>query len=182
MTGYPILQSERLLLRKIELRDIENLIKYASNDKVSNNLFNYPNPYTEKDALARIAGINEGFKDKNRFAFVITIPPKDELIGEIGIRLETEHNKAEIGYWIAEPYWGKGIATEAVAAALKFGFEELKLNKIFATCFDRNKTSGKVLEKNKMILEGTLKQEYFFKGEYRDSLHFRLTRDEYMSS
>ncbi|MER3328302.1 MAG: GNAT family protein, partial [Candidatus Kapaibacterium sp.] len=113
--------------------------------------------------------------------FTITQKDENELIGEIGLRLETEHNKAEIGYWIAEPYWGKGIATEAVAAVIKFGFEEIKLNKIFATCFDGNDVSGKVLEKNSMILEGNLKQEYFFKGEYRDSLHYRITKDEYLN-
>lgn len=179
MTEYPILQSERLLLRKIELRDIENLINYASSDKVSDNLFNYPNPYTEKDALARIAGINEGFKDKNRFAFVITIPPKDELIGEIGIRLETEHHKAEIGYWISEPYCNNGYATEAISAILRFGFVELGLNKIYATRFSSNFASGKVLEKNSMQQEGILRQEYYFKGQFRDSIRYSITKDQY---
>ena len=181
MTQHPTLNTERLILRRMELTDLPNLVKYASNKKVSDNVFGYPYPYLEEDAIARMNTVIEGFKNKHRFIFTITQKGENELIGEIGLRLETEHNKAEIGYWIAEPYRGKGIATEAVAAVLKFGFEEIKLNKIFATCFDGNDVSGKVLEKNRMILEGNLKQEYFFKGEYRDSLHYRMTKDEYLS-
>ncbi len=182
MTQHPTLHTERLVLRRMELTDLPNLVKYASNKKVSDKVFGYPYPYLEEDAIARMNTVLEGFKNKNRFIFAITQKGEEELIGEIGMRLETEHSKAEIGYWIAEPYWGKGIASEAVSAILKFGFEELKINKLFATCFDGNDVSGKVLEKNGMVLEGVLKQEYFFKGEFRDSLQYRITRDEYMSS
>lgn len=181
MTQHPTLHTERLVLRRMEITDFPNLVKYASNKNVSDKVFGYPYPYLEEDAIARMNTVLEGFKNKNRFIFTITQKEENVLIGEIGLRLETEHNKAEIGYWIAEPYWGKGIATEAVAAVIKFGFEELKLNKIFATCFDGNKTSGKVLEKNGMILEGELKQEYIFKSEYRDSLNYRMTKDEYLN-
>lgn len=181
MAQHPTLNTERLLLRRMEITDLPNLMKYASNKNVSDKVFGYPFPYLEEDAIARINTVIEGFKNKNRFIFTITQKDENELIGEIGMRLETEHNKAEIGYWIAEPYWGKGIATEAVEAVLKFGFEELKLNKIFATCFDGNDVSGKVLEKNRMILEGELIQEYFFKGEYRDCLQYRMTMDEYLN-
>ena len=80
---------------------------------------------------------------------------------------------------MGEPFWDKGIATEAVAAMLKFGFEKVNLNKIYATHFLENESSGKVLVNNKMIKEAELK-EHFKNGEiYGSVIQYRLTKMEF---
>src|SRR5215831_16983417 len=135
METFPELFTERLHLRRIQLTDVPSLIKYVNNKKISDQILNIPFPYGEEEAIHRMNFIIEGFKNKQRFVFAITFKDKDELIGEIGLHLDKNNNNAQFGYWVAEPFWNNGIATEAVAAILKFGFEKLDLNKIYATHF-----------------------------------------------
>ena len=103
------------------------------------------------------------------------------MIGQIGLHIDKENNKAEIGYWIAEPFWGKGLASEANNSILKFGFEELKINKIYATHFINNPASGKVLINSKMIKEAELKDHYKKGKEYQTVFQYRLTLKEYLN-
>lgn len=122
----------------------------------------------------------QGFKNKERYVFAITFKNSDELIGEIGLHLDKSNDSAQFGYWIAEPFWGKGAASEATAAILKFGFIDLHLNKIYATHYPENPASGKVMLKNKMIKEAELKAQYKIDGSYRDVIQYRLTKAEYL--
>ena len=103
------------------------------------------------------------------------------MIGQIGLHIDKENNKAEIGYWITEPFWGKGLASEANNSILKFGFEELKINKIYATYFINNPASGKVLINSKMIKEADLKDHYKKGKEYQTVFQYRLTLKEYLN-
>ncbi|MBT8326768.1 MAG: GNAT family N-acetyltransferase [Bacteroidia bacterium] len=153
-----------------------------NNKIISDNIINIPYIYLEEDAIARFNFVLQGFKNEERYVFAITQKTEDELIGEIGIHLDSEHNRAEIGYWIGEPFWGLGIATEAVGAILKFGFEELLLNKIHATHYVDNPASGKVLANNKMILEAELKDQYKMNDDYKSVYQYRLTRSEYLDT
>lgn len=97
----------------------------------------------------------QGFKNKARYVFGITLKESNEFIGEISLHLDNNNNLAQLGYWLGEPFWNKGIATEAAQAVLKFGFEKLNLNKIYATCHVENKASEKVLLNNGMIKNHT---------------------------
>jgi len=94
-------------------------------------------------------------------------------------KINKENNRAEFGYWVGEPFWGQGIATEAVAAILKFGFQELNLNKIYATHYLENPSSGKVLVNNKMINEAELKEHYKNGDVYGSVIQYRLTKKEF---
>lgn len=179
MKKFPELTTTRLTLRKIRLADLPSLIKYVNNKKISDNIINIPFPYGEEDAIFRMNFVNQGFKNEERFVFAIILKEQDELIGEIGLHLDKSNNRAEMGYWIGEPFWGKGIATEALAAILKFGFEEVKLNKIYATHYIENPSSGKVLLNNKMIKEAELKEHYKTESGYGSVIQYRLTKDEY---
>lgn len=179
MKDFPQLTTTRLVLRKIRTEDIPSLLKYCHNKKISDQILNIPYPYQEEDAIFRMNFVFQGFKNRERYVFAITLKEKDELIGEIGLHLDKANNTAQFGYWIAEPEWGKGIATEATAAILKFGFEELKLNKIYATHYPDNVASGKVMLNNKMIKEAELKEHYKVNNQYRDVLQYRLTASEY---
>lgn len=179
MNTFPELTTTRLRLRKIRVSDVPSLLKHVNNKNIADNIVNIPFPYEEEDAVSRMNFVLQGFKNKERFVFAICLADEDELIGEIGLHLDKDNNRAETGYWIAEPFWGKGIATEATAAILQFGFEELQLNKIHATHYLANSASGKVLLNNGMILEAELKDHYKNGASYGSVRMYRLTKEEY---
>lgn len=179
MKGFFILNALKLLLRTIRNEDIPSLVKYCNNPKISDQIINIPYPYGEEEAKKRISFVLEGLEKGERYVFAITLKGKDELIGEIGLHLDKTNNSAQFGYWIGEPFWGKGLATEALSAILKFGFEELNLNKIYATHYPENKASAKVMLNNKMIKEAEMKAHYKIGEEYRDVVQYRLTKEEY---
>jgi [ribosomal protein S5]-alanine N-acetyltransferase len=151
---FPELHTQRLLLRRITVEDIPALVKYASNRRISDNIINIPYPYEEPQAVFRISYVVQGFKNKQRFVFAIILKETQEMIGEISLHLAQQDKAAELGYWVGEPFWGKGMATEAVKAVLTFGFERLGLAAIFAECHVENMASQKVVSKNGMKRRG----------------------------
>jgi RimJ/RimL family protein N-acetyltransferase len=154
MDTFPELYTKRLKLRKISIEDIPSLVRYANNKKIADNILNIPYPYQEPDAVFRIGYVVQGFKIKARYVFAIILQSSEEFIGEISLHLENPKTTAQLGYWVGEPFWGKGIASEATAAVLKFGFEELDLALIFAECHVENKASEKVVLNNGMQRRG----------------------------
>jgi len=182
------LQTERLILNSLSYQDIPKIIEYLQNPKISENVINIPFPYFEKDAIFWINLANQGRQNGEAYNFAIRLKNKNNeikdeqnliFIGAIGITITQKHNRAELGYWIAEPFWNTGFVSEAVGKILEFSFEILELNKINSTHFIHNPASGKVMIKNKMIKEAEIK-EYFKKGsEYLDVIQYGLTRKEY---
>lgn len=154
MLVFPILFTNRLQLRKIEIDDVPALLKYGNNKRIADRIVNIPHPYDEPQAVFRIAYVNKGFKQKSHFCFAMVLKSSGELIGEISLHLQ--HDKAELGYWLGEPFWNQGLTSEAIAAVLKFGFERLALQQIYANCHLENVGSWKVLEKNGMLRGGSL--------------------------
>ena len=171
MNVFLQLNTTRLKLRKIQVEDVPSLVQYANNRKISDNILNIPYPYQEPDAVFRIGYVFQGFKNKTRYVFAIVVKDHEEFIGEISLHLDNAGNLAELGYWIGEPFWNKGIATEAVEAVLKFGFTQLNLNTIYATCHEENIASYKVLTNNGMIKDktnGSILRYSITKQEYED--------------
>ena len=169
MDVFPELYTDRLRLRRIQVEDIPLLVKYANNKKISDFVLNIPHPYQEPDAVFRISYVLQGFKSRVRYVFAIILKEKNEFIGEISLHMDNQKDLAQLGYWVGEPFWGKGIATEAAGAVLKFGFEKLGLDKIFATCHTENAASGKVLLNNGMAdsgINGNVIQYIMTKWEY----------------
>lgn len=166
-------------MRRVEARDIGALCKHANNKSISGNVLNMPYPYKEEDAIAWVDRAMQGYQSGERFIFAIVLKEINEFIGAIALNIDGRHNLGEMGYWIGESFWGKGIMTEAAKAVLKFGFEELDLHKIFATAFIDNGASAKVLLKNGMIKEGELKDHYKVNDVYKSVSQYRLTKDEY---
>lgn len=150
METFPELNTNRLTLRKISIEDIPSLVKYGNNKKIAHNILNIPYPYQEPDAVFRISYVFQGFKNKTRYVFAVILKQSEEMIGEISLHLDNS-KVAQLAYWIGEPFWNKGIATEAVEAILKFGLQRLNLDMIYAECSTENKASEKVLLNNKMI-------------------------------
>ncbi|MEY3242851.1 MAG: hypothetical protein RIR11_4290 [Bacteroidota bacterium] len=150
MEIFPELYTPRLKLRKIQIEDIDALVKYANNKKISDHIVNIPYPYREPDAVFRISYVVQGFKNKLRYVFAIILKETAEFIGEISLHFDNDKQVAQLGYWIGEPFWNQGIGTEAVQSILKFGFEKLHLSIIFATVHAENGASAQVLVKNSM--------------------------------
>ncbi len=185
MKAFPKIKTDRLILDQIKITDIPDIVAYAGNVKIVENTRTMPHPYREEDAIAWINMANEGFKAKNNYIFAIRSKENLDFMGGIGLTLDVQNNRAELGYWQAEPFWNQGFTTEAVKGILKFGFEALNLNKIIAVYLTTNEASGRVMIKNGMIKEAEFKDHDLKKGRtiedntYVSLIQYRLTKTEY---
>jgi RimJ/RimL family protein N-acetyltransferase len=179
MDAFPVIETDRIKLRKPGISDIPKIMEYANNPRIAEMTLNIPHPYEAKDAIAWLQMANEGFEDQSHFVFGICLLDGDEFIGGIGLNIEQKFNRAELGFWLAEPFWNQGYMTEAVIEVLAFGFDKLKLNKIYATHFWGNPASGKVMAKNGMIKEAELKEHIRKDDEYKSLIQYRVTRREF---
>lgn len=144
-------------IRAWQLSDAADLAHAISNKKVLDNLRDgLPYPYTEADAKEYITAMLDSPKD-SVFAWAITVD--DRAVGSIGVfRQQNIHRfTAEMGYYVAEEYWGKGISTIAVQKACEYVFNNSDIIRIFAEPFAFNKASCRVLEKAGFTCEGTLR-------------------------
>jgi len=149
---------ERVYLREWKIEDAPDLAAAINNKKVLDNLRDgIPYPYTEKDAAEFIAATLSAEKD-SQYAFAICLESK--AIGSIGVfRKDNVHRyTAEMGYYIAEPHWGKGIMSEAVRQMCAFIFEHTDIVRVFAEPYAHNDASCRVLEKAGLNFEGILRQ------------------------
>ncbi len=164
-------------IREWNLNDAKSLAKILSNQNILNNLRDgLPYPYTEKDATDYITAMLEA--DKNdTFAYAIDV--EGEVVGSIGVfRQSNIHSQtAELGYYLDEEYWGKGIMTDAVNQICKKIFDETNILRIFAEPFSYNAGSRKVLEKSGFAFEGILKNNAVKNEKPVDMAIYALTRD-----
>ena len=162
-------------LRKWDEADLDSLVKYANNSNVAKWLTNgFPNPYTHEDGKAYLSMIANDNPTK-----VFAIEANGEAVGSIGIFPQTDiHEKsAEIGYWLAEEYWGKGIITRAIQEIVEYGFRTFDIVRIFARPFSTNLKSQRVLEKTGFLLEARLKKALFKNEEFMDELIYAKLKD-----
>lgn len=176
---FPQLETEKLILRKLDLHDAPNMFSYFSKDEVTE-FYDLETFTSEKQADELIKRFATRYEAKKQIRWAITLREVDQLIGTIGFHaIETEHWKAEIGYELHPTYWGKGIMSEVIAAVIRYGFNEMKLNRIEAFYDPKNFSSGRVLEKNGFKYEGTLKQRYFEKGKFVDAAIRAIIKEDY---
>jgi len=162
------LQTERLTLRLHARSDIPALMRLIGAREVAATTLRIPHPYTEADAEDFIAGTQEELLNGSGLRLGIIVRESDTLCGGVGLRVEPDHRRAELGYWIGVPYWGKGYATEAAGAMLKYGFDTLQLHRIFASHFAGNLASATVLRKIGMRHEGRHRGHILKWGEFLD--------------
>lgn len=180
MIKIPKLLTDRLLLRGFTIEDAPVVKQLAGEKEIANTTLNIPHPYPEDAAKVWISGHSKSFNDGKEVNWAICLKESGEVVGAIGLILKFEHDKAETGYWIGIPYWNKGYATEALGAVIKYGFDILKLNKIYAHYFNRNPSSGKVMFKNGMHEEGYLRQDIIKDGAYEDIIYCSILRSEFI--
>ncbi len=163
-------------IRKWSLTDAAELAANLSNRKIQDNLRDgLPYPYTEQDAEEYIMAMISADPDKT-FAFAIVLD--DKVIGSIGVfRRENIHCRtAELGYYIGEAYWGKGIMTNAVQQTCEYVFAHSDILRIFAEPFSYNVASCRVLEKAGFQFEGVLRKNAVKNGKILDMKMYALVR------
>ncbi len=175
---FPELYTRRLYLGEIINKDIPDIVKYANNKNIAENTINMPSPYSIDDALVWMKMQRKGFETKKQMIFSIKKRDDDAFIGGVSLDVDFQHYKAEMGYWIAEPYWNNGFASEACNEILSYGFYRMDLNKIFATHFLFNGASEKVLQKIGMTKEALFKQHVFKEDRFFDVNQYRILRED----
>lgn len=164
-------------IRAWEMEDAYNLAAALNNKKIQDNLRDsIPYPYTVADAEMFISSMLRAEKD-SQYAWAITVDNK--AVGSVGVfRKDNIHRyTAEMGYYIAEPWWGKGICTIAVKEACNYIFKNTDILRIFAEPFAYNIASCRVLEKTGFVLEGTLRKNAIKNGKILDMKMYALVKE-----
>lgn len=165
-------------IRKWKLTDAKDIAVALSNKKIQDNLRDgLPYPYSEQDGIDFISSMLSANEDET-FAFAITLD--DKVIGSIGVfRQQNIHRQtAEMGYYIAEEHWGKGIMTDAVKQICEYVFKNSDILRIYAEPFAYNTGSCRVLEKAGFQYEGTLRNNAVKNGKVIDMKMYSLLREE----
>jgi ribosomal-protein-alanine N-acetyltransferase len=171
--------TDRLLLRPFGLADAPDVHRLCSAREIAESTLSIPHPYPEgaaEEFILRTRARDEADRSLN---LAIVQESDGALVGAIALDFEREHGRAEVGYWIGVPYWGRGYATEAAAAVVRHAFEVEGLNRVFAHHFTRNPASGRVLEKIGMRHEGTRRGHTLKWGEYLDSESLAILRSDW---
>ena len=162
-------------LRNWAWRDRDSIVRHANNRKISINLRDrFPYPYTTADARNWLDSVI-GFEPETNFAIDVA----GEAVGGIGFVLQHDvgRRSAEIGYWLGEEFWGRGIVTEALIAVTEHAFANYDLCRLYAHVFDWNGASARVLEKAGYELEGRMRKSVTKDGQTIDQLMYAIIRE-----
>lgn len=159
------------------MEDLPSLVKYANNFNIANNLTDaFPYPYSQEDGKRFIEMVSS--KDPLQ---VFCIEVNGEAAGGIGIHPQDDiHRKnAELGYWLAEPFWSQGIISRAVALAVDHAFKTFEITRVFARPYGRNMASQRVLEKNGFVFEGKFEKTLYKNGQFEDELIYAIRKEQW---
>jgi len=176
----PVIQRTGYTLRPWQPGDAPGLVRHGNNHRVARNLRDaFPYPYTVRDAQNWLEGISG-----NRDDLILAIEVNGEAAGGIGIHhmKDVYRYNGEIGYWLSEDYWGKGIMTDAVGAVVRHAFTHTRWLRIFANIFENNPASMKVLEKNGFALEAIHKRSVMKEGVLMDEYLYALLKEKWKAN
>lgn len=175
---FPLLKTERCILRKIEQEDAPEILFLRSDKHIMRYLDREPMTSLE-EAQIFISKIDESLSIGNGISWGICLGDNSKLIGKIGLwRIIKEHHRAEIGYALHPHLWEKGIMSEVLKEVIRYGFDELKLHSIEANVNPKNEASIKLLERQNFVREGYFKENYYYKGIFLDSAIYSLIAPE----
>jgi ribosomal-protein-alanine N-acetyltransferase len=175
MHSPPTLETARLQLRPYTDADIAELVPLIGTREVAATTLRIPHPYTERDAREFFALLH----DPRKIWLAITLRGDGRQIGGVGLTVDDQHQHAELGYWLGEPYWRQGYATEAAREMLRYGFDTLQLHRIFASHFKHNPASGRILVKLGMRYEGCQREHICKWDQFIDSELYGMLRQDW---
>ena len=161
-------------IRSFRSQDAEALAGYANNRNVSRNLRDvFPYPYTIAHAETWIS-----FAAQQSTETDFAIADASEFIGGIGLRLQRDvHRRSgEVGYWLGEPFWGRGIATMCLQAFTEYAFSQFDLLRLYGYVYEWNPASARVMEKAGYVCEGRLRKSVVKEGQVLDQFLYAITR------
>jgi ribosomal-protein-alanine N-acetyltransferase len=173
-TPFPNLETERLILRRIDKNDCEEILALRGNAETMKYI---PRPLAKnlEDAMEHIVMIDSKIENNEAINWAITLKDNPKLIGIIGhYRIKPEHFRAEVGYMLLPEFHGKGIITEAIKTAIRYGFDQMKLHSIEGVIDPRNIASEKVLQKNGFVKEAHLLENEYYDGQFLDTVIYSL--------
>lgn len=169
---FPVLATERLVLRELRPSDAEQVFAFRSDPLVMRHV-SRPLARSVEEASALIDLITSTVAATDAVQWAMTLKGTDALIGIIGFwRMQKEHHLAELGYSLQRAHWGQGLMTEAIGAVVDFGFKTLGFHKVEAITRPGNAGSIRALEKNGFTREAHFKENIFWNGAFHDSVHF----------
>jgi ribosomal-protein-alanine N-acetyltransferase len=176
---FPILETNRLVLRQLTVDDSENWFKNLSDDEVSVLIGMEPLENVE-DSKSIINSFIDRYEKKNGMAWAIILKEDESFIGTCSYEKIDSHNlSGEIGYDLLRKYWGNGFMAEALSVIIDYGFESLRLNRIEAHTAAINSASRNLLRRLGFFEEGIFRESSFFRGEFRDDCQYSLLRREW---
>lgn len=171
---FPVIETDRLLLRRVTEQDVNEILALRS-DPVTMKYIPRPLLKNTDDALGHYKMINDKIENNTGINWGITLKGNTTLLGIIGFyRIQPENYRAEIGYMIVPEFQGKGIVTESIQALLKYGFNEMKLHSVEAVIDPDNGASERVLQKCNFIKEAHFKENEFYEGKFWDSVVYSI--------
>jgi [ribosomal protein S5]-alanine N-acetyltransferase len=174
------LATPRLVLRETDLDDARAIQEYAGDIEVVRHLDWGPSTLEDTEQFLATASAAREASPRAAYHLAIVLKASDRLIGGCRIEIRSPvHASGDLGYVLARHAWGRGYATEATRALLEFGFERLRLHRIWATCDVENDASARVLEKVGMRREGQLRQNVRRRDEWRSSYLYAILEPEW---
>lgn len=176
----PVLRLNQAILRPWHPGDADSLVRHANNPRVASNLRDgFPYPYTLADARKWLGMVGENTRD-----VVLAIEVGGEAAGGIGLHghQDVYRYNGEIGYWLSEKHWGKGIMTEAVGAMVDFAFTQTRWLRLFACIFENNPASMRVLAKNGFVPEAVHRRAVMKEGVLMDEHLYSLLKEQWQDS
>lgn len=176
---FPVLHTKRLTLRQAGVADVLPLLRIMQDPEVLR-YYGMPPLETEQAALAEIVWFNQVFEQGAGIRWVIARRDTPDYIGDIGFfKHEKQHARAEVGYRLVHSCWGQGLMTEALTAAVEYGFTQMALNRIEAMADPRNGATLRVLDKVGFVREGLLREYEIEQGQPVDLVMLSLLRREW---
>jgi ribosomal-protein-alanine N-acetyltransferase len=179
MIDPPVLETLRLRLRPLGLSDTSTIQEAAGARQIADTMISLPHPYPAGEA-ARFVTRQQAEREAGRsVTFAIEQEAGGGFCGLVDVReIEREHSQAELSFWLAVEAWGQGYMSESVQAVVRYAFEDLGLNRLYAYHMLRNPASGRVLEKNGFKQEGLLRQRVRKWGQFEDVALWATLRQE----
>ncbi|EGD52418.1 GCN5-related N-acetyltransferase [Thermoanaerobacter ethanolicus JW 200] len=175
----PILETPRLILKKISLEDAEDMFEYARDPEVTKYV-SWEYHKSIEDSVKFINLLLSKYANSEPSDWGLYLKENGKLIGTCGyVFIDEKNMTGEIGYVLGKKYWNKGFMTEAVKKVIEFGFEKLNLNRIQARCKVENIPSERVMQKVGMKFEGILRETVFIKGRFWDMKMYSILKREY---